>query len=108
MSGMSGVLWYAFTLQWTPIKLLCILFGLVNAITYLLFRFLKRGVFGEAGVAATYKYKFNILALFHNQPGVSGKGFLAPGNGKGTGIRKLLREGKGNLRLVIPGIPGII
>ena len=48
--------------------------------------------------------------------GVSGKGFLAPGNGKlkitfpfygkGTGIRKLLREGKGNLRLVIPGIPG--
>ena len=84
MSGMSGVLWYAFTLQWTPIKLLCILFGLVNAITYLLFRFLKRGVFGEAGVAATYKYKFNILALFHNQPGVSGKGFLAPGNGKGN------------------------
>ena len=26
--------------------------------------------------------------------------------GKGTGICKLLREGKGNLRLVIPGIPG--
>ena len=29
-----------------------------------------------------------------------------PFYGKGTGIRKLLREGKGNLRLVIPGIPG--
>ena len=29
-----------------------------------------------------------------------------PFHGKGTGIRKLLREGKGNLRLVIPGIPG--
>ena len=44
--------------------------------------------------------------------GVSGKGFLAPGNGKlkitfpfygkGTGIRKCY--GKGNLRLIIPGI----
>ena len=45
---------------------------------------------------------------------VSGKGFLVPGNGKGklkitfpfygkgTGIRKLLREGK------FEGIPGII
>ena len=29
-----------------------------------------------------------------------------PFYGKGTGIRKLLREGKGNLRLVIPGITG--
>ena len=29
-----------------------------------------------------------------------------PFYGKGTGIRKLLGEGKGNLRLVIPGIPG--
>ena len=29
-----------------------------------------------------------------------------PFYGKGTGICKLLREGKGNLRLVIPGIPG--
>ena len=29
-----------------------------------------------------------------------------PFYGKGTGIHKLLREGKGNLRLVIPGIPG--
>ena len=29
-----------------------------------------------------------------------------PFYGKGTGIRKLLREGKGNLRLVIPGNPG--
>ena len=26
--------------------------------------------------------------------------------GKETGIRKFLREGKGNLRLVIPGFPG--
>ena len=29
-----------------------------------------------------------------------------PFYGKGTGIRKLLWEGKGNLRLVIPGNPG--
>ena len=52
------------------------------------------------------------------KPGVSGKDFFCsrererklkitfPFYGKGTGIRKLLREGKGNLRLVIPGIPG--
>ena len=48
---------------------------------------------------------------------MSGKGFLAPGNGKGNHIPVLRegngnlqiatgREGKGNLRLVIPGIPG--
>ena len=40
--------------------------------------------------------------------GVSGKGFLAPGNGKGTGIRKCYGKGREweILMLVIPGNPG--
>ena len=36
--------------------------------------------------------------------GVSGKGFLAPGNGKGTGSRKCY--GKGNLRFTSAKLGG--
>ena len=39
-----------------------------------------------------------------DEPGVSGKGFLAPGIGKGK--FKMPQEGKGNLMFVFPGIAG--
>ena len=63
------------------------------------------GVSGVSGVSESQTVNCTI-ALFASREREGKLKITFPFYGKGTGIRKLLREGKGNLRLVIPGIPG--